>query len=263
MLDSDPVLLKITVTPESGEEFLLEAPYYPVELRAHVSRYLRTVITPESLHDMAAVQGILSRPIAEIAEFGYGDFDGDFRIGELMTLLAIHEARSAINPFDETLLRVYPAWQSKLQASALRSATGKGNWDGFLVGIPKVENNARPVVVPIEIKSTARDPLVPVEGTPAEQLEATAARFEQYFQQPGTISCVLLYPYSTEQDFVLNFRESASSIRAHVSDKSLGVICLLTFVEQDDRVVIELYCAFISDAGNHIEPEQWLRKIVF
>lgn len=266
MLDQEPILLKITITPENGDEFTLEAPYYPTALHAQVSDYLRSAIMPDSLQDMTAVQGVLSQPVAELAEFAACDFDGDFRLGELMTLLAIHEARDAIHPIDEDLMRVYPAWQPQFQKAALEAATGKGNWDGFLVGVPRHTGDMPPIVVPIEIKSTARDPLVPVEGTPAEQLEETAARFEEYFQHPGTISCVLLYPYSSEHDFVLNFRESAKSIRAHVSDESLGVICLLTFVEQDGKVLIELYCAFISrnlDVINGENHQQWMRKITF
>jgi len=211
------------------------------------------------------VQSVLSRPVAEIPELEACDFDADFRLGELITLLAIHETRDAIHPIDDLEMRIYPAWQSRFQKTALESATGKGSWDGFLVGVPKDVNDTKPIVVPVEIKSTARDPLVPVDGSPAEQLEKTVARFEEFFQTAGTINCVLLYPYTDEKDLVLDIERAVESIRTHISERSLGVVCLMSFVEHDRQVTVEIICAFIAphaaiEAHGH---RHWLRRVIF
>lgn len=266
MNNHDLILIKIAVEVDGRPGFRLEAPYYPAVLHRMVSVYLRQMIQPRHLDDAEYIQNVLSRPVAELPEFAVCDFDADFRLGELITLLAIHETRDALHPIDDDTMRIYPAWQPKHQKPALESATGKGSWDGFLVGVPKTDASGAPALVPIEIKSTARDPQVPVAGTPEEQLEETMARFAQYFQDPGTISCVLLYPYTSEREYVLDLQRTASSIRQHVSDRSTGVVCLITFVERDREVAVEIICAFITDdidMMNDDNHHQWLRKVIF
>ncbi len=231
-------------------------------IREHFEREL--LLAPGQLTDKQ-LQKVLNTRAATIPAFGDYIFDDDVRLVELAILVGVLETLRRIGGLSKDHV-VLPAWQVPGQKDVLRRYSKKESWDGFIFAMPRKGTQGDAIPVPMELKSLMADPNQAVSADPNGQLKARLEQFRPHFQQPGSLNCVLLMPYTSARNLAVDLKAAADDLRSTVTTQAASFVCLLSFPEDEGKTSMSILFALISPDPAFMSAsntDKWMCQINF
>lgn len=223
------------------------------------------LLDPSQLSD-TQLQRVLGTRAETIPAFSDYSFDSDVRLVELAILVGILETLRRIGGLSKDHV-VLPAWQVPGQKEALKNFSQKESWDGFILAMPRKGTEGDTISIPMELKSLMANPNEEVAADPNEQLKSRLAQFRPHFQQPGSMNCVLLLPYTNAAKLSVDLKSAADDLRATVTSQAASFVCLLSFPENEaGKTSMSILFALISKDPAFMSAtntEKWICQINF
>lgn len=211
------------------------------------------------------LQNTLNKRAKDISSLKKITFDDDVRVIELAILIGILKTVERFGDLSKDYIFM-PAWQLPKQKHIMKSFSNKESWDGFIIGRPINKKNDW-IQIPMELKSLMKYPKETIKINPNNQLREKLKKFRKYFQQEGSINCVLIMPYTNEKKLSIDLKAATDDLRASVSSKTASFVCVLSFpYDSYGRLTMSILFTLVSRNPLFMkvnDTDNWMKKINF